>query len=43
MGPPYEERISQDELISLLKKVGLSIIEYADVNQSHYKIVCVKK
>ncbi|CUS76496.1 Methyltransferase domain-containing protein, partial [Candidatus Kryptonium thompsonii] len=43
MGPPYEERISQDELISVLEEVGLSIIEYADVNQSHYKIVGVKK
>lgn len=42
-GPPYEERISQDDLISVVKELDLSIIESADINQSHYKIVCVKK
>ncbi len=42
MGPPYEERISKDELMALLNKIGFSIIEHADINQSHYKIICVR-
>lgn len=39
-GPPYEERISMEELIEKLDKLDFSIIEYGDINASHYKIIC---
>ncbi|MCS7228621.1 MAG: class I SAM-dependent methyltransferase [Candidatus Kryptonium sp.] len=42
-GPPYEERISQDVLLALLEKLNLSIVEHSEINQSHYKIISVKK
>ncbi len=43
MGPPYEDRISQDELIEKLNALAFSIIESGEINSSHYKIICVKE
>ncbi|CUT00808.1 Methyltransferase domain-containing protein [Candidatus Kryptobacter tengchongensis] len=42
-GPPYEERISQVDLVKILDKLDFSIVEQGDINQSHYKIICLKK
>ncbi|CUT02712.1 class I SAM-dependent methyltransferase [Candidatus Chrysopegis kryptomonas] len=42
-GPPYEERISQEELLKVLEKVGLRVFESGELNNSHYKIICLMR
>lgn len=42
-GPPYEERLSQEEVIKFCKDVKLSIHKYGELNPSHYKVICVKE
>jgi|FaiFalFF_MnMetaG_3_1042247.scaffolds.fasta_scaffold12570_5 ubiquinone/menaquinone biosynthesis C-methylase UbiE len=41
-GPPYEERISLEEILTKLEKFGFKILEFGELNQSHYKVICVK-
>lgn len=42
MGPPYEERISQEELVRILSELNFLIVEQGELNESHYKIICLK-
>ncbi len=43
-GPPYEERISMEELVEKFNELGFAVIEYGEINTSHYKIICsIKK
>jgi ubiquinone/menaquinone biosynthesis C-methylase UbiE len=41
-GPPYEDRVSQEEVLRYCNKVGLSVHDYGEINKSHYKVVCTK-
>ncbi len=42
-GPPYEERIGMDEILDKLEGFGFKVIEFGELNQSHYKVICTKR
>lgn len=41
-GPPFEERLDRNELVSFLNKMKFKIIENSELNESHYKLICMK-
>ncbi len=42
-GPPYDERIAQDELLKILERAGFRVVESGELNNSHYKVICLIK
>lgn len=42
-GPPLEERLTEDEVVCLLKAAGFEEVKAVSFNESHYKISAVKR
>jgi ubiquinone/menaquinone biosynthesis C-methylase UbiE len=39
-GPPFKERLSEDEAKSVLAENGFSIIKQIDIGPYHYELIC---
>lgn len=42
-GPPYEERLSEKDLIKIIHDVGIDVIKFDYLNDHHYRIICRNK